>query len=119
MRDFRADRIAALISNNTPVRLREGARISLHIVPLASIATNKVLDVTEYQGLSSILSPPGTMYLNHRLNFDGIVTFSGAPEQGFIAYNQFYRSEDETMQRLEELINIVSPEFTMKLAIYA
>ena len=92
MRDFRADRIAALISDNTPVRLREGARISLHIVPLASIATNKVLDVTEYQGLFSILSPPGTTYISHRLNFDGIVIFSGAPENGFVAYNQFYRS---------------------------
>jgi hypothetical protein len=33
--------------------------------------------------------------------------------------NQFYRSENETLERLKELITIVEPGYTKKLAIYA
>jgi hypothetical protein len=36
-----------------------------------------------------------------------------------VLQNQFYRSESEILKRLKELIAIVNPEYTKKLAIYA
>lgn len=92
IRAFRADRIAVVSSNVSPVPLQEGARLMLHILPLASFASPNMFSVSQYEELWRLMCPCNSGSINYHLNFEGIVVGSGTEENGFRAYSQLFRS---------------------------
>jgi hypothetical protein len=95
VRQFRADRLARLRDNKTPVTLVAGAsRTVLHCVPLESFSGPVQYDVLKYSqpGLTAELPPVvvGSGW-SSRINLDGLVTYSGI-DNGSMSYTQLFRN---------------------------
>jgi hypothetical protein len=96
VRDFRLDRIAKIRANDTPVPLVQGARIVLHVVPLAAFSSLAQIDVQSI-GVVSIdlqLIPLGpALGWDGRFNLEGYVRYIGSRDEGYAsAYLQIFRN---------------------------
>jgi hypothetical protein len=93
VRRFRADRIAMLKNNGTPVRFSEGiSKTILHCIPLEPFAAPVQFDVLKYSGQTARIPPlfsAGSW--THRINLDGLVIYSGAQTDA-ISYTQLFRN---------------------------
>lgn len=76
-RDFRLDRIARIVADDTPVRTGTGPRWALHIVPVRS-AWSADVDMALDARMTSEFKPMRTTSYSHRHNLDGLVAVSGA-----------------------------------------
>lgn len=91
--EFRASRIANIVGDGAPVRLQEGLRIILHLVPIAAFASFQQLAVQDYRDLYKSLFPAaGGNFASYHLNFDGLVVYSGKEQNVSLAYTQLFRS---------------------------
>jgi hypothetical protein len=95
VRRFRADRLARLSDNKTPVTLVAGlSRTVLHCIPLESFSRTVQYDVLKYsQPWQTASFPPvipGSGW-SHRINLDGIATYCGDVD-GSLAYTQLFRN---------------------------
>jgi Putative DNA-binding domain len=95
VRRFRADRLARLSDNKTPVTLVAGlSRTVLHCIPLESFSRTVQYDVLKYsQPWQTASFPPvipGSGW-SHRINLDGIATYCGGVD-GSMAYTQLFRN---------------------------
>lgn len=93
MRAFRADRIAAIVARETPVRLLDGPATILHVIPFAAMS-GAAIDVSDINpraiGFTALRS---SRYDLSRHNFDGLaVTAPFNPEGVTHAYAQLFRS---------------------------
>jgi Schlafen, AlbA_2 len=97
VRQFRLDRVAKIAANETPVQLREGPKVVLHIVPLSALVSRFSID------LSSVLLPSNEVDLRpigrdvlsceSRFNLDGLVLWYGSRLDGpAYAYTQVFRN---------------------------
>jgi hypothetical protein len=95
VRQFRADRLARLRDNRTPVTLVAGAsRTILHCIPLESFSRSVQYDVLRYsQPPQTADFPPIIMGSgwSQRINLDGIATYCGGVG-GSMAYTQLFRN---------------------------
>jgi hypothetical protein len=89
VRQLRAGRVAAVMSNDTPVTLQPGARQILHFVPLGSFAPGAAVD------LKPIAENPAWVAMNGggsvRFNVDGLCAYSPTDNSNS-AYNQVFRN---------------------------
>jgi hypothetical protein len=77
IRRFRDERIAKIVANETPMPLEEGPRLVLHVMPIAALNVPSQCSVSEMYEKRQQLLPIGTSDWNsHRINFDGVLTFS-------------------------------------------
>ena len=91
--EFRASRIANIVGDGAPVRLQEGLRIILHLVPITAFASYQQLAVQDYSDLyKSLLPATGDKFADFHLNFDGLVVYSGKGKNVSLAYIQLFRS---------------------------
>jgi hypothetical protein len=94
IRRFKADRIASLITNDTPIQLVGGAKIAVHMIPLSSFDVGQVIDLKQiYETMPNLMGSSGK---DHRYNFDGVLIF-GNPyfyetKQVHKSYVQYYRN---------------------------
>ncbi len=90
IRLFRDDRVARIAAGDTPVLLREGANLILHLIPLSAFSTAKKIDIGTILGQWGELSPIGSRGSSYRLNFNGLATFTsqGQPSS---SYCQIFR----------------------------
>lgn len=88
MRAFRADRIIALSNNDTPIPFTPGPKIVLHCLPFNAFSTTQNLDVVGLR--PDRLRPICLSGYNHRINFNGLITYSGGTEPN--SYAQLYRN---------------------------
>ena len=91
VRQFRADRIAKLHNNETPVSLVSGrSRTILHVLPLESFSGPVQYDVLKFSRQVGRVPPmsPGTGW-GSRINLDGLVVFSG---DASMSYTQLFRN---------------------------
>jgi len=90
VRQFRDNRLARIIADETPVPLRQGAKIVMHVLPISG------LDVTRQVNMQTVprlkLYPLGQEYGSHRLNFDGLLTYSGPSDATYDSYLQLFRN---------------------------
>ena len=94
IRAFRTERMGRLQSNRTPVALAPGGRMVLHILPLASFSAITAIDMTALEAHGYKILPMGsTGGRNHRVNLDGVVTFTTYQKQGPVyGYTQVFRT---------------------------
>lgn len=75
IRDFRSERLSKITAGETPVMLKEGARIVLHIVPIAALDPSSRFDLSSLRGETDRLIPMDVNggWNRPRYNFDGLV----------------------------------------------
>lgn len=90
IRQFRAGRIAAVMSGETPVPMLPGARVILHFVPYAAFGIGTVVDfkplLADRGRFMTLTNRGGSM----RHNVDGLLAYSHAGDSHDV-YAQLYR----------------------------
>lgn len=90
VRAFRMDRLARVVSGETPIPLRDGAKIVLHVVPIQSFTPEASVN------LELVTNPPlqplGSMASSGRRNFDGHVRYYPGSEFDEPSYVQVFRN---------------------------
>jgi hypothetical protein len=89
VRSFRASRLDAVESDETPVGLIQGPKTVLHLIPANAFTPGVSYDV--WQLKSGELPPINSSGWTHRLNFDGLVTFSDLLDGLAFSYSQVFR----------------------------
>lgn len=91
IRDFRSDRIAKIIADETPVMLEPHPKIVLHVLPIESFSSNITIDLNSVDRASS-LRPIYSSGWNNRYNFDGLIAYSSFSESITHSYAQIFRN---------------------------
>ncbi|TAN15493.1 MAG: ATP-binding protein [Rhodanobacter sp.] len=96
IRAFRAKRLLALGNGEVPIPLVPGVRVVLHIVPLQSLTSEFLVDISprtqqQMQALNRV-EPPGAGGWSQRVNLDGRVKYDNECDGMARAYAQLYRS---------------------------
>jgi len=87
MRQFRSERIAALVAGDGPTALAATSLIVLHVLPLRAFDEPEFLDVRTAMTKDALLWPINTDGLNKKINFDGLLTYCpgfGAPVESYV-----------------------------------
>lgn len=94
VRSWQVQRLADIISGETPVPLPEGPKIILHVVPIAAVDRSAALDTSQVVQNPGMLPPIYSGGWNNRHNLDGIVTFTGPDRENGLClnYTQLFRS---------------------------
>lgn len=94
IRLWRDDRLATVIGGDAPVPMDEGGRLCIHLAPIASFAGHVEFSAAELDKQQVQFPPLGAGGWNHRVNLDGIVTFTGprSDTKRSSAYCQVFRS---------------------------
>lgn len=97
IRNFRIERLGAVVANELPVKMSAEAKVILHFIPFSAFSPYgsrefHIPTIEEYQEVAPLKSAyhKGT---THRLNFDGFLACS-PPEKGgnSIVYSQLFRN---------------------------
>jgi hypothetical protein len=93
IRRFRDDRLAKIVADETPVQLKEGPRLVLHLVPVGSLGVGTFVDPTEIVKRTdfALRAPIDARGGNFRYNADGYLSYYGMTEQGRRTYLQIFR----------------------------
>lgn len=92
IRQFRTERIAKIIADETPVPLQSNPKIVLHVLPLASLTSGTSIDVNLAANNPSSLQPITSSSWNQRYNFDGIVKYFSIQPPTSSSYTQLFRN---------------------------
>ncbi len=93
IRSFRTDRVAKVYGGETPVPLKKGGVLVLHLLPLSAFVEHKQIDLSVFNHPDRMIMPMGGCRgLGWHINLDGFVTFEDAVEQGSGKYTQVFRS---------------------------
>lgn len=92
-RNFRIDRLAKLIAQQTPVKLQKPPTAVLHLVPATAFDTGSTLDLAPLLGQADRLRPmvDSSAYHAPRYNFDGLLA-NDLPQGTASSYVQLFRS---------------------------
>jgi hypothetical protein len=92
IRGFRGTRLAAIQAGETPVTLPRGAKVILHVLPVTLFDPESRLDLATHLPRLRALEPLGSRGWSHRINLDGIVTYTGESGVPVDAYVQVFRA---------------------------
>ena len=92
IRSFRANRLLALGNNEAPIRLKEGALVVLHVIPLQSMTSDFRIDIASNSSVIQNIRPMGASGWNHRINLDGSLTFRNISDNRSYGYTQLFRN---------------------------
>ena len=91
--NFRHERVEMVTSSFAPIRVEEGAKTFLHIVPLGLQSWSLDFSDQIVRRVIRDLDPLACAHYNYRLNFDGQLHFSAPHESGSTeTYVQVFRS---------------------------
>lgn len=81
LKEFRTERVSMILTGEVPVRMEEGARAVLHIVPQGAFESSANLDLQAIkQGRDFLWPINGGSYGNNRYNFDGLLRSTAGDE---------------------------------------
>ena len=94
IRNFRNDRIARIVADETPVPLpSRHVRFVLHSVPMSAFQTMNHVELRLVGQNSQRLWPLGALGFDMRFNLDGLVTYSGVGQnRACTSYAQLFRN---------------------------
>lgn len=93
IRNFRADRVAKIQADETPVPLYQNPKIVLHLIPINAFNSLQKYDINPvYDNRHDKLPLIYRSISNGRFNLDGLVTYSENEKGIFSAYTQLYRN---------------------------
>lgn len=120
VRSWQAQRLGNIVAGETPVSLPEGPKIILHVVPIGAVERSAVVDISPVVQNPGMLPPTYSGGWSHRMNLDGIVTFTGPnPDNGMcIDYTQLFRNgavEAVTTSHLDAETHRLFPNYEERL----
>ena len=89
---FKIDRISQLVADNTPIPFYEGGKIILHLIPLESFNPDYKLDLNTINNNFPNLEPIYSFGWSHRVNLEGVLSYSGGRNDKSHSYVQLYRN---------------------------
>lgn len=89
---FKADRISQLFADNTPIPFYEGGKILLHLIPTESFNPEYKVDLNTITNDFAKLEPIYSSGWNHRINLEGVLSYSGGRNDKSHSYVQLYRN---------------------------
>ncbi len=89
---FKIERITQLIANNLPLPFYDGGKIILHLVPLESFSPNYSVDLNPIISNPAKLKPIYSSGWSHRINLEGVLSYSGGRNDKSHSYVQLYRN---------------------------
>ena len=92
IRNFRTDRIAKILANETPVPLNDNPKIVLHLIPITSMNLTKSYDISKIASNPGCMEPISFGGGYYRYNLDGFITFSSRQDGKSSSYAQFFRN---------------------------
>lgn len=92
VRAFRVDRLARVLSGETPVPLDSPPKVVLHVVPLGAFVPGKNYDLSGMRERSRDLAPIHSEVDDSRFNLDGFVVHGYVHETSAPAYVQLFRN---------------------------
>ena len=92
IRNFRTERIAKILAEETPVKLAGAGKIVLHIIPLTAFDPGKAYDLSWFANHKEGLGPIHASGWNDRYNFDGFLTYSQGGGPLAYTYLQVFRN---------------------------
>lgn len=93
LREFRSDRIAKIIADETPVPLLPNPKIVLHLIPLTSFTYNNVVNLSPIKQKISSLRPISGNQWHNKYNFDGLVAYNQVYDKQIgLSYTQVFRN---------------------------
>lgn len=92
VRQFRIERIDAILQGNTPVPLAGRSCMCIHMIPISAFDPSFSFDIARVQDDRETLPPIGRRGCNPSVNFDGLLFSTPARVGGAIAYVQLFRN---------------------------
>jgi len=94
IREFRADRMAVVLGEETPKALRPGPKLALHVLPLQSFTPGFSIDLARVRGLSSSVGRPMHVYSgwDSQYTYDGVVFYENIGQSWCLTYTQVFRN---------------------------
>lgn len=92
VRQFRIERIDAILQGNTPEALVGRSYVCVHMIPIAAFDPSFSFDIANVQEHGGALPPIGRHSWGPRVNFDGLLSFAPARIGGAVAYVQLFRN---------------------------
>ena len=92
VRQFRIERIDAILQGNTPVRLAGRSYMCIHMIPISAFDPSFSFDIARVQEDRETLPPIGRRGWNSSVNFDGLVFSTPTRVGRAIAYVQLFRN---------------------------
>lgn len=90
---FRRDRLSKIMSGETPIRLRDGAHVALHLAPLPSFINRDIFDLADVIANGSHMPVPLRGEGRYAaMNLLGVYNHLGDDGQGATGYGQLFRS---------------------------
>lgn len=89
---FKIDRITQLVADNLPLPFYDGGKIVLHLMPLESFTPGFNINLTPIINDPAKLKPIYTSGWSHRINLEGILSYSGGRDNKSHSYIQLYRN---------------------------
>ena len=91
-RQFRIERIDAILQGNTPVPLAGRSYICIHMIPISAFDPSFSFDITTVRERDQALSPIGRHSWGSRVNFDGLLSLAPTSAGGAVGYVQLFRN---------------------------
>lgn len=88
IRQFRGERIAKIISDETPIMLSGSSKIVLHVLPLEAFNFTTSVDIVSNEDKLLAVQPISASGWDSRYNFDGLCNYSPL----LSSYAQFFRN---------------------------
>lgn len=94
IRSFRQDRLAKIMSGETPVQLDGEPIHVLHVIPMNGFTSESTFPIAEIEKHSTYLRPPGSGIgsWSGRFNLEGYVSTDGRENENVISYIQVFRN---------------------------
>jgi Predicted transcriptional regulator containing an HTH domain and an uncharacterized domain shared with the mammalian protein Schlafen len=90
--NFRAERVAKVIADATPVALKQGLKMVVHILPLSSFTSGSSVPAERFAERSHDMAPPDATAMNWRLGLEGVTVYDVGSGDGLSrSYSQFFR----------------------------
>ena len=77
LREYRRDRLAAIVTGETPIPLESGGLLILHVLPLSIFDVEKRIDIRMLWENADNLHPLGRASIGRRPVFDGVLVYDG------------------------------------------
>jgi len=103
IRSFRANRLLALGSDETPVRLKHGALVVLHVIPLQAMVSDFRIEIASNSNALQKICPLGASGWTQRINLDGKLSFRNINDGQSYGYAQLFRNG------IIEAVNVEEP----------
>ncbi len=95
---FRADRLGQIVSGETQIKIEDGPKLVVHLVPLTAFSSNETFDLSHFD-LSQLKSQSekmrpmeATSWHSPQYNFDGLLCYAGNEGEPSYSTLQIYRN---------------------------